>query len=140
MSFQAGIFGALVNDVTLTALVPATSIYYQRIPPGVKIPLISFFTTGGPGPDWTFEPDYYETIEFQVSIFTELPDTTNTVAKRVDHLLCWQPIPFDDVRNMGVFRTSPIDNLLLEPEVDEVDQDVWMTPLIYQARLIRILN
>ena len=129
----------MTGDAELTALIPAGSIFYQRIPPGVKMPLLTFFSIGGPPPDWTFEPDYVETIEFQVSIFTNSADATTEVAKAVDRLLTWQPIPFDHVRNMGILRTSPLDNLLLEPEPDELDQDVWMTPLMFQARLIRRL-
>src|SRR5438270_529594 len=126
MSFRAGIFKALSTDAQLTALIPAANIFYQRIPPGVGMPLLSFFSIGGPPPDWTFEPDYVETIEFQVSVFTNSPDATLQAAKAVDRLLTWKPIVFDDVRNMGILRTSPIDNLLLEPEPDEADQDVWM--------------
>lgn len=140
MSFATGIFTTLTSDPTLTSLVPASNIFYQRIPPGVKIPIIAFFTVGGPEPNWTFEPDYWEEIQFQVSIFTEVPDTTTAAAMQVDKLLCWrQNISFDDVRNMGIYRTSPLNNLLLDPEADEADLDVWMIPIFYVARLIRSL-
>src|SRR5438067_478716 len=100
MSWQAGIYTALTTDPLLQSFLPAAppgKIFFGRIPPGIKVPFISFWSTGGPPPDWTFEPDYIEPITFQLSIFHESPAIATLIARRVDHLLCWTPIVFDDV-------------------------------------------
>jgi hypothetical protein len=145
MPYQTALQQAVVTDATIIGLIAPPdpngnpAMWYKAAPPGAVMPYIVFFSTGGPGPEYTFEKDYTEGLQLQISPFSELAATTENIAKRIDQLLNWQTLTIDTARLMKFERTSPLDDLDMDEAVDENDVDVFYIHLLYEMTLIRTL-
>jgi len=148
MAYHNAIENTLGGDPTLAGLLapainqPAnlnTSVIYDTAPAHMNMPWVLFWSVGGPPPAYTFEKDYTEPLQLQFDAYGEDSDVVLQIGAQIDKLLNWQSIAIDNARLMKFERTSPLEDLHMEEEVDEGDMDVWRLTLLYEMTLIRSL-
>jgi hypothetical protein len=82
MSFLADIHTYIAGNATITAVLPAASIYTGLIPEGTAFPY-AVITPIGLTPSPTTGSGYYEAFSFQISIFDTDPDNVEALANTV---------------------------------------------------------
>lgn len=82
MSFLSDIHAYWQGNATLTAALPATSVYTGLVPEGLALPY-GVIVPISSVPSFTTGASYFEAFRFQISIFHSDPDLAESIAATV---------------------------------------------------------